>query len=69
VIVDRGNGTFEPRTVRTGARGAGYAEILEGLSEGDPVVVDGNFLIDAESNLKAVIDSMRPSDAPAEPRP
>lgn len=69
VIVDRGSGTFEPRTVRTGARGGGYTEILEGLSEGDAVVVDGNFLIDAESNLKAVIDSMRPAAAPTEPRP
>jgi Cu(I)/Ag(I) efflux system membrane fusion protein len=58
VLVDRGAGSFEPRTVRTGARGGGYTEILEGITEGDPVVVDGNFLIDSESNLKAVVDAM-----------
>ncbi len=58
VLVDRGGGSFEPRTVRTGIRGSGYTEILEGLRDGDPVVVDGNFLIDSESNLKAVVDAM-----------
>jgi Cu(I)/Ag(I) efflux system membrane fusion protein len=71
VIVDRGSGTFEPRGVRAGARGGGYTEILDGLAEGAPVVVDGNFLIDAESNLKAVVESMRsPATVEsAEPRP
>jgi Cu(I)/Ag(I) efflux system membrane fusion protein len=58
VLVDRGGGAFEPRTVRTGVRGGGYTEILEGLVDGDPVVVDGNFMIDSESNLKAVVDAM-----------
>jgi Cu(I)/Ag(I) efflux system membrane fusion protein len=58
VLVDRGGGSFEPRTVRTGARGGGYTEILDGITDGDPVVVDGNFLIDSESNLKAVVDAM-----------
>jgi len=58
VLVNRGGGSFEPRTVRTGVRGGGYTEILEGIRDGDPVVVDGNFLIDSESNLKAVVDAM-----------
>jgi len=71
VIIDRGGGAFEPRIVRAGARGGGFTEILDGLAEGDPVVVDGNFLIDAESNLKAVVDSMHsPATIErAEPRP
>jgi membrane fusion protein, copper/silver efflux system len=64
--VDRGGGAFEPRTVRTGIHGGGYTEVLEGLAAGDPVVVDGNFLIDSESNLKAVVDAMA---APQERRP
>ena len=55
VIVDRGGGAFEPRAVRVGAHGDGYTEVLEGLSEREVVVVDGNFLIDAESNLKSAI--------------
>jgi Cu(I)/Ag(I) efflux system membrane fusion protein len=58
VIVDRGAGVFEPRAVITGARGGGRTEILQGLNDHESVVVNGNFLIDAESNLKAVIDGM-----------
>ena len=29
--------------------------MLSGLSEGDKVVVNGNFLIDAESNLQSAL--------------
>lgn len=55
VLVQRGEGRFEPREVRTGMRGDGYVEVLEGLRAGEPVVVSANFLIDAESNLKAAL--------------
>ena len=33
-------------------------EVIEGVKDGEPVVVAANFLIDAESNLKAVIGGM-----------
>jgi Cu(I)/Ag(I) efflux system membrane fusion protein len=55
VLVDKGEGRFEPREVKLGHRGEGYVEIREGLAEDDPVVVSANFLIDAESNLKAAL--------------
>ncbi|MCF2521694.1 efflux RND transporter periplasmic adaptor subunit [Bradyrhizobium sp. G127] len=55
VFVDKGQGRFEPRDVKLGHRGDGHVEIREGLVEGDPVVVSANFLIDAESNLKAAL--------------
>jgi Cu(I)/Ag(I) efflux system membrane fusion protein len=55
VFVERGQGRFEPRDVKLGQRGGGYFEIREGVSEGEPVVVSANFLIDAESNLKAAL--------------
>jgi Cu(I)/Ag(I) efflux system membrane fusion protein len=55
VFIDKGQGRFEPHDVKLGRRGAGYVEIREGLSEGEPVVVSANFLIDAESNLKAAL--------------
>ncbi|MBR0895993.1 efflux RND transporter periplasmic adaptor subunit [Bradyrhizobium tropiciagri] len=55
VLLDRGNGRFEPREVKLGRRGEGYVEIREGIAEGDAVVTSANFLIDAESNLKAAI--------------
>lgn len=63
VFLDRGEGRFEPREVRTGARGTGYVEIREGVAEGDRVVVAANFLIDAESNLKAALRTL--AEAPA----
>ena len=55
VLVDKGEGRFEPREVRLGQRGDGYVEVREGISEGEPVVTSANFLIDAESNLKAAL--------------
>jgi Cu(I)/Ag(I) efflux system membrane fusion protein len=36
----------------------GFTEIREGLAEGDQVVVTANFLIDAESNLRAALQAM-----------
>jgi membrane fusion protein, copper/silver efflux system len=55
VLVDKGQGRFEPREVKLGNRGSGYVEVREGVAEGEPVVVSANFLIDAESNLKAAL--------------
>ncbi len=53
VLVQRGEGRYEPRPVKLGRRGDGYIEVLEGVKAGENVVVSANFLIDAESNLKA----------------
>ncbi|MCC3246312.1 efflux RND transporter periplasmic adaptor subunit [Methylocystis sp. WRRC1] len=58
VILDKGEGRFEPREVKIGRRGDGYAEITSGLTEGDRVVTSANFLIDAESNLKAALQAL-----------
>ncbi|MFH0298728.1 efflux RND transporter periplasmic adaptor subunit [Bradyrhizobium sp. 31Argb] len=55
VIIDKGGGRFEPREVEVGHRGGGYVEITQGISEDDMVVTSANFLIDAESNLKAAL--------------
>ena len=55
VLVDKGQGRFEPREVKLGRRGGGYVEIREGLAGGEAVVTSANFLIDAESNLKAAL--------------
>jgi Cu(I)/Ag(I) efflux system membrane fusion protein len=62
VILDRGEGRFQPRAVNTGMRGDGYVEIREGVSERDRVVTAANFLIDAESNLKAALQSLAAGD-------
>jgi Cu(I)/Ag(I) efflux system membrane fusion protein len=55
VFVDKGDGRLEPRDVKLGRRGDGYVEIRAGVTDGEPVVVSANFLIDAESNLKAAL--------------
>jgi Cu(I)/Ag(I) efflux system membrane fusion protein len=57
VLVQLTEGLYEPRDVKLGMRSDGYVEIAEGLSEGENVVVRANFLIDAESNLKAALGS------------
>jgi Cu(I)/Ag(I) efflux system membrane fusion protein len=55
VFVDKGDGRLEPREIKLGYRGGGYVEVRNGVAEGEPVVVSANFLVDAESNLKAAL--------------
>lgn len=55
VLLDLGDGRYAPRDVKLGRTGDGFREVLSGLSEGDKVVVNGNFLIDAESNLQSAL--------------
>jgi membrane fusion protein, copper/silver efflux system len=57
VIIDKGEGRFEPRPVKLGVRGDGFIEILDGIKDGEQVVTTANFLIDAESNLKAALQA------------
>jgi Cu(I)/Ag(I) efflux system membrane fusion protein len=57
VLVAKGQGRFEPRPVHIGARGDGTTQILGGLKPGEQVVVGANFLIDAESNLRAALQT------------
>jgi Cu(I)/Ag(I) efflux system membrane fusion protein len=65
VLVRLAEGRFEPRTVKLGSRGENHVEVLEGLAEGEQVVTSANFLIDAESNLKAALSGMGSDNAPA----
>jgi Cu(I)/Ag(I) efflux system membrane fusion protein len=58
VLLAQGDGRFEPRDVRIGVRGDDFVEIKEGVQAGDRVVVSANFLIDAESNLKAALQGL-----------
>lgn len=57
VLLDQGGGKFTPHTVKLGVQGKDDVEVLDGLNEGDRVVVSANFLIDSESNLKAALAS------------
>ena len=67
VLIERGEGRFEPRPVKTGMRGDGVVEISDGLKAGEKVVVTANFLIDAESNLRSALKSFS-TDTPTTPK-
>jgi Cu(I)/Ag(I) efflux system membrane fusion protein len=71
VLVQKSAGRFEPREVKLGVRSDNYVEIRDGLMEAESVVVAANFLIDAESNLKAALGSLgnSGSTAPAAVKP
>ena len=52
MIVAEGEGRFRQRDVEIGVDSGGKSEVRKGLSEGDRVVVSGQFLIDSEASLK-----------------
>ena len=59
VFVSRGKGKFEPRDVTIGAEGNDYEfEVIDGLAEGEEIVLSGQFLFDSESRLKEAIAKM-----------
>jgi Cu(I)/Ag(I) efflux system membrane fusion protein len=58
VFLHHGGGRLEPRLIKTGVKTGGWSEVLEGLNEGDHIVTSANFLIDSESRLKSVVESM-----------
>jgi len=63
VLVQLKEGRFEPREVELGAHAQDYVEVRKGLRAGEQVVTSANFLIDAESNLKAAVQGMAPASA------
>jgi len=54
-----GGGYFDPRDVKLGVSSDGIVQVLEGIKDGEKIVVSSQFLIDSESNLKAAIQQMR----------
>lgn len=59
VVLDLGDGKFQPVSVSTGMWTADKVEVLSGLQAGAEVVVSGQFLIDSESNLQASFRRMQ----------
>jgi Cu(I)/Ag(I) efflux system membrane fusion protein/cobalt-zinc-cadmium efflux system membrane fusion protein len=59
VFVALGKGRFEPREVKIGVEVNGLKyQILEGLSEGEPIVVSAQFMLDSESRLREAVQKM-----------
>jgi Cu(I)/Ag(I) efflux system membrane fusion protein len=54
-LVQVAEGRFEPRTLKLGRRDSQFVEVLAGVGEGERVVTRANFLLDAESNLRAAL--------------
>jgi Cu(I)/Ag(I) efflux system membrane fusion protein len=59
VIVDTGQGKFRAQEVRTGAEANGKTAVLEGLHEGDSVLLSGQFLIDSEASLSGALKRLQ----------
>lgn len=57
VLIEKGAGRYQPRKVKLGQHGDGYVEVREGVTAGEKIVTGANFLIDAESNLRAALRS------------
>lgn len=58
VVVSRGDGRFESRDVKLGVLASGYYQVLDGVQDGEKIVVSSQFLLDSESNLKTVLQKM-----------
>ena len=62
VFVAKGKGKFAPREIFTGIYlEQGKVQVLNGLAEGENIVVSGQFLLDSESKLKEAIQKMMES--------
>ncbi len=58
VVVSLGEGRFSPRTVVSGLESDDWVQIVEGLEEGEEVVVSAQFLIDSEASLRSSLERM-----------
>jgi len=51
IWIQKDNNTYQALKVKTGIESDSYISIVSGVKEGDPVVIEGNFLLDAQSQL------------------
>jgi Cu(I)/Ag(I) efflux system membrane fusion protein len=69
VIVAREGGSFGVVDVTVGTEQEGRSTILSGLTEGQSVVVSGQFLIDSEASLKSTVKRLEGTPAMEEAQP
>jgi Cu(I)/Ag(I) efflux system membrane fusion protein len=62
VMLAEPGGRYRPQPVRLGDDDGSRRVVLEGLNEGDQVVISGQFLIDAEANLTGALQRLEPSN-------
>ncbi len=64
VVVAMEQGRFQPRKILAGLKYKGRTEVLDGLKDGDKIVVSGQFLIDSESALRESFRKMKRMQLP-----
>jgi Cu(I)/Ag(I) efflux system membrane fusion protein len=64
VIVALAGGSFEVANVTTGREAEGRTVILTGLTEGQSIVLSGQFLIDSEASLTATVSRLQGASSP-----
>ena len=69
VWMKTGKRTFRARKIQTGHESDGYIQVIEGLEEGDEVVMEGNFLLDAQAQLFGGYKKFNDSDESAKKAP
>ena len=73
VIVDEGHGRFRAQEVRMGEEADGKTAILQGLKDGERIVLSGQYLIDSEASLTGALARLsggdRASSMPAPMKP
>lgn len=66
LFVQETNGVFVPKEIQLGPKTDDHFVVNKGVNAGDKVVIDGNFLLDSESQLKAAASgSTEETNAPA----
>ena len=59
VWVQKEESKFQAKEIHTGYESEGYVEVQHGLKEGEEVVMDGNFLLDAQAQLFGGYEDMK----------
>lgn len=65
VILAVGEGHFEPVIVHVGPGNDDYVTVVDGLKEGQRIVLSGQFLLDAEASFQGATARMQGGDAEA----
>jgi Cu(I)/Ag(I) efflux system membrane fusion protein len=69
VIVVRDSGGFDVANVEIGSDSGGKTVVLAGLTEGQSVVLSGQFLIDSEASLTSTVSRLSGTQAPVSGMP
>jgi Cu(I)/Ag(I) efflux system membrane fusion protein len=67
VMLAESGGHYRPVQIQTGAEAGDQTAVLSGLSEGQLVVISGQFLIDSDASLQGIHAAAAPDSGAAQP--